>query len=274
VGVIALLVGHQISVKFLRVARKFKGDCSKMPHAQGRVIWPIAWILSALLSACAGMPRDASLPINDPNEQTNRNILAANQAVLHPVAQVVKALTPGPVHDRLHDLNANLQEPRIFANDLLQARFGAASQTMGRFLLNSTFGIGGLFDLASQSGIPRQSGDFGQTLFVWGVAPGPYVVRPYFGPATLRDSFGSSVDLAGDPVGWALGVQFGLAASMGAGGLDASVRLSELKEAEDASIDFYSFLRSAYYQNRRAELREAIGLPAVVESPATAAGSH
>jgi phospholipid-binding lipoprotein MlaA len=229
----------------------------------------IAWLVPVIVSACAGVPRDASLPIDDPNEQTNRNILAANQAVLHPLATVVKAVTPGPVHNRLHDLNSNLQEPRIFVNDILQLRFDAAFKTLGRFIGNSTIGIGGLFDIASLAGLPQQSGDFGQTLFVWGVSEGPYVVRPFWGPSTVRDAIGSTVDLVGDPAGWLLTAQFGRAASMGTGSLDSTVRLKELKEAEDASIDFYSFLRSSYYQTRRGELRESIGLSSVVESPAT-----
>jgi phospholipid-binding lipoprotein MlaA len=240
-----------------------------MRRAQGWVVRWVAWALPVLVSACAGVSRDASLPINDPNEQTNRRIFEANQAVLHPVSQVVKAATPGAIHDRLHDLNANLTEPRIFANDILQFRLGAAVTTVGRFITNSTIGIGGLFDVASIGGLPKQSGDFGQTMFVWGVTEGPYVVRPYFGPSTLRDSVGSAVDLVGDPLGWVLTAQLGIGASIASGGLDATVRLSELKEAEDVSIDFYSFLRSAYYQTRRAELRESIGLPAQVESPAT-----
>lgn len=240
-----------------------------MHRAERWVIRSIACVLPVLVGACAGVPRDASLPVNDPNEQTNRRIFEANQAVLHPVSQVVKVVTPGPIHDRLHDLNANLEEPRIFANDILQLRFGAAVTTAGRFITNSSIGVGGLFDIASQAGLKRQSGDFGQTLFVWGVAEGPYVVRPYFGPSTLRDSIGSGVDMVGDPVGWVLGARFGLAPTIATGALDASVRLSEWKEAEDASIDFYSFLRSAYYQTRRADLREAIGLPSEVESPAS-----
>src|SRR5262249_1043214 len=150
-------------------------------------------------------------------------------------SHVVKAVTPGPIHDRLHDLNANLQEPRIFANDILQGRPGAAITTLGRFITNSSIGIGGLFDVAPLGGLPRQSGDFGQTLFVWGVSEGPYVVRPYFGPSTMRDSIGSAVDMVGDPVGWGLSSAFGWGATLGTAALDASVRLSELKEAEDAS---------------------------------------
>ena len=226
--------------------------------------------LPVFLSACASVHRDASLPVNDPSETSNRAVFGFNQAVLHPPAVVVKALTPGAVHDRLHDLNANLQEPRIFANNFLQLRFDAATKSAGRFILNSTIGLGGLFDVASASGLPRQSGDFGQTLFVWGVPEGPYVIRPYFGPATTRDAVGETIDTLGDPVGWALGLTFGWPAYVGVGGLDAASRLSEFKEAEESSIDFYSFVRSAYYQTRRAELRAAIGLPPVVESPATA----
>jgi phospholipid-binding lipoprotein MlaA len=227
-----------------------------------------ALVSSALLTACAGVPHDVSMPIHDPNEDFNRRILAVNQAVLHPPATVAKAL-PNPIKDRLHDLDSNLKEPRIFANDILQGRLNAAGITLGRFIFNTIFGLGGLFDVAGPGGLPKQSGDFGQTMFVWGVPDGNYVVSPYFGPSTTRDSVGGVVDLVGDPVGWSLGI-FGWPASVATGSLSATVRLGQLKEAEDASIDFYTFLRSDYYQIRRADLREAIGLPPVTESPATA----
>jgi phospholipid-binding lipoprotein MlaA len=240
----------------------------KMRRAPGGLKWAIAWVLPLLLGACAGLPRDASMPINDPNEDMNRHVMAANQEVLRPVSEVVKATIPGPVQDRLGDLNSNLKEPRIFVNNVLQGRFEAAAHTGARFLLNSTFGIAGLFDIASREGLPQQSGDFGQTLFVWGVAEGPYVVQPYLGPSTLRDAVGSTVDLVSNPVGWLLAPQ--VAVTVGTTGLDAVARLGQLKQAEDASIDFYSFIRSSYYQTRRAELREALGLPSEVDSPALA----
>src|ERR1700756_1110460 len=89
-----------------------------MRRGQGWVRWATAWALSALVSACAGMLRDASLPISDPNEEMNRRGLATNQEVLRPASEAVKAAIPGPLHDRLHDLNSNLKEPRIFANDV------------------------------------------------------------------------------------------------------------------------------------------------------------
>jgi len=236
--------------------------------------WATAWVLAVLLSACAGAPRDAALPVSDPNEETNRHLLAANQEMLRPVSEVVKAVIPGPVHDRLHDLNSNLKEPRIFLNDVLQLRFEAAAHTATRFVVNSTLGFGGLIDVASDHGVPQLSGDFGQTLFVWGVSEGPYVVRPYLGPSTLRDAVGSAVDMVANPLSWLVGTQIAvattqLAVTAGTTGVDAVDRLGELKQAEDASIDFYSFIRSGYYQTRRAELREAVGLPSAVESPAT-----
>jgi phospholipid-binding lipoprotein MlaA len=237
-----------------------------MRGARGGLKWATAWVLPLLLGACAGLPRDVSMPINDPNENVNRHVMAVNQEAMRPAAEFVKTAIPGPVHDRLHDLNGNLKEPRIFVNNVLQGRLEAAGTTGARFVMNSVFGLGGLFDIASREGLPQQSGDFGQTLFVWGVAEGPYVVRPYMGPATLRDAVGSTVDMFSNPMGWFLGPN--MAITVGSAGVDAADRLGQLKTAEDASIDFYSFIRSSYYQMRRAELREAIGLPSVVDSPA------
>ena len=228
--------------------------------------------LALALGGCAGLPRDPSMPISDPYEATNRSVLSANQAVLHPVATVVRSGTPGVARARLLDFNQNLQEPRVFANDILQGRPKSALNTLGRFITNSTIGLGGLVDVASRGGLPPESGDFGQTLFVWGFAAGDYVVLPFFGPSTTRDTAGLIVDMVGDPVGLAVGARFGFAGSAALAGIDAAARVSQLKEAEDASIDFYSFIRSSYYQTRRAELREAIGQSSAIESPAVIGG--
>jgi phospholipid-binding lipoprotein MlaA len=230
--------------------------------------WAITIALPIIVGACAATPRDAALPLQDPNEHANRQMLAVNQEMLRPVAEAVQTVVPRPLHDRLHDFNSNLKEPRIFVNNLLQGRLDAAGKTAARFAMNTTFGVGGLVDLATREGIPQQSGDFGQTLFVWGVAEGPYMVRPYWGPTTTRDAVGDVVDRFGDPVGLLFGTQ--LAVAITTAGLDTVVRLGQLKQAEDASIDFYSFIRSSYYQVRRAELREAIGKENVIDSPATA----
>jgi phospholipid-binding lipoprotein MlaA len=234
----------------------------------------IGWLgavgLAGLVSACAGTPHDVSLPIYDPNEQFNRGVLHLNQVVLDPPATVVKSV-PGMIRNRFEDLDANLKEPRILANDILQGRVNAAGITIGRIIFNTTFGLGGLFDVAAQGGLPQQTGDFGQTMFVWGVPSGSYVVTPYFGPGTQRGAVGGAVDTIADPVGWVLGgVIIGWPWSIGSGGLSAVAHLAQWKQAESSSVDFYTFLRSSYYQTRRNQLREAVGLPPEVESPATA----
>ena len=232
--------------------------------------WLSVASLAALVSGCAGVPRDASLPIDDPNEQFNRGVLHLNQVVLDPPATVVKSV-PGVIRDRFEDLDANLKEPRVFANDVLQGRLNAAGITVGRFIFNSIFGLGGLFDVAGPGGLPQQTGDFGQTMFVWGVPAGSYTVAPYFGPSTQRDGIGGIVDTVGDPVGWVVGgIYLGWPWSIDTGVVSGVAHLAQWKQAENSSVDFYTFLRSSYYQTRRNQLREALGLPPQVESPATA----
>jgi phospholipid-binding lipoprotein MlaA len=236
-------------------------------HAR-RIALGLALLSPLLLCGCAGARREPLAQINDPNEAGNRQSLAVNQAVLGPISAGYHAVTPSIIRQGIGNVSANLNEPRIFANDLLQLRFAALATTAVRFVVNSTLGIGGIFDVATQGGLAKQTGDFGQTLFVWGVDDGPYLVSPYLGPSTARDSVGFVVDQAGDPVGWALGVAFGYPAIAGLAGIGFVAQVDQLKQAEESSIDFYSFLRSSYYQTRRAQLREAIGLPASVESPA------
>lgn len=236
-------------------------------HAK-RMVLSLALLSSMLLAGCAGAQREPMAQINDPNESANRQLLAVNQAVFGPISAGYHAVTPSIVRQGIGNVSANLSEPRIFANDLLQLRFGALATTAGRFVVNSTFGVGGLFDVATQSGLAKQTGDFGQTLFVWGVDDGPYLVSPFLGPSTVRDSVGFVVDEAGDPASWALSLAFGYRATVGLAAMDFVTQVDQLKQAENSSIDFYSFLRSSYYQTRRAQLREAIGLPANVESPA------
>ncbi len=229
-----------------------------------------ALVATALLAGCASMRQPPSAQIYDPNEQFNRKVLALNQAVLGPPARILHTIAPGPIRDRLISFDNNLKEPRILGNDLLQGRIDAAFKTAGRFVINSSIGIGGLADVATQAGIPQQTGDFGQTLFVWGVPDGPYMVLPFFGPSTTRDAVGLAVDTIADPVTWGLTAEFGDRAGFAVSGLDFVTQVGQLKQAEESSIDFYSFLRSSYYQTRRAQLREAIGLPPEVQSPVEA----
>ena len=232
-----------------------------------RTVLGLAALSMMLLAGCAGAQRDPMAHVDDPYENGNRRSLAVNQALFGPISSGYHTVVPPIIRQGIGNVSSNLSEPRIFANDLLQLRLDAGAKTVGRFVFNSTFGVGGLFDVASMSGLPKQTGDFGQTLFVWGVGDGPYLVSPLLGPSTVRDSVGFVADQVGDPAGWAFSAAFGWPATLGVGGLDFVSQVDQLKQAQDSSIDFYSFLRSAYYQNRRAQLREAIGLPPNVESP-------
>lgn len=245
----------------------------------------VAFLLVAilpLLGACARQSGVPVIPIDDPSETTNRGVLefnrGVNKAIAYPVTAVYTAVLPEVVRDGIASGIKNFDEPRIFGNDLLQGRLDAAGVTFVRFLTNSTLGVGGLIDVATSKGLPRQTGDFGQTLFVWGVDSGPYQVVPILGPSTPRDTFGAIIDKVGDPVSLALlatlpataapYIKYGLSAF---GGIE---QIQQFDDIEATSVDFYSRLKSVYEQNRAAELREAIGqkdvelTPDLITSPA------
>src|SRR5215813_1192619 len=167
--------------------------------------------LALAISACATPPTDPAARAdfdrtNDPLEPMNRKILDFNlfvdRILFKPVAQGYRWIVPEYGRNRLRNFLDNLNEPVIFINDTLQGEFSRANTTAGRFLFNSTFGIGGLWDRASEIGMEKQSGDFGQTLYAWGVPDGPYLVLPILGPSNPRDAVGLAVDSYLDPFYW------------------------------------------------------------------------
>jgi len=143
----------------------------------------------------------------DPWEGFNRNMYAVHegvdQAVLEPVARGYRAITPRPVRQGVLNFLRNLRAPVILVNDVLQGEVGRAGTTVARFGVNTTIGIGGVFDPATSMGLERHDEDFGQTLAVWGVDSGPYIFVPLLGPTTVRDGAGRIVDIAFDPLTWA-----------------------------------------------------------------------
>ena len=141
-------------------------------------------------------------------------------------------------------------------NDLLQLRFKDAAQTVGRFVLNTTLGIGGFFDVGIEVGWEHHESDFGQTLGRLGVGAGPYLVVPVMGPNTIRDGFGGIVDLFFQPLTYLIGPieSIVLGVSRGFTTLDATD--AALKALEESSVDFYAALRSAYLQSRAAHIRK------------------
>ncbi len=237
----------------------------------------LAFALTA--TACATNPgdsgaSDAAYRVSDPLEIPNRFVFAANEAadvlVIRPAAEVYVGVVPDPVRDAIHNFIDNLMAPLYIANNLLQGNVEGATNATGRFMTNTILGVGGLADVATQAGIPHAPEDFGQTLAVWGVGDGPYLVLPLLGPSNLRDTAGYAVDTVGDPVRiWAYGTDH-KGAYMTRGVVSAIDRRSEvLKEVDDLrrnSLDFYATVRSLYQQQRRAAINNNKA-PATPEFP-------
>lgn len=222
--------------------------------------------LAIALGGCATIPDRGSADVeNDPLESVNRRVFAVNRvvdhAVIRPVAEAYRSVVPEALRDRIRAFIDNLHEPLVFANDLLQGRGDAAGISGRRFLINSTWGLAGLFDKAAELGMPRQSGDFGQTLYAWGVGDGPYLVLPLFGPSNVRDTVGMGLDAYAAPIGHvgsdATRRHVGIAVT-GTDGIDLRSRNVESLDAIEAtSVDFYAYLRSVWRQNRRTTLQDA-----------------
>lgn len=216
------------------------------------------------MAACAEVPTDPAAraafeETNDPLEPTNRAIFEFNRQLdryaIKPVAQAYHDVVPEPGRRAVHNFLDNLKQPIVFANDVAQADFDRAFVTLARFVVNSTIGAFGLFDVATDQGYPRQQGDFGQTLFAWGVPDGPYLVLPLLGPSNPRDAVGYGVDAYADPFGlWADSFAFD-ASRFAASGIDQREQvLGELDRIEQTSLDFYATIRSLWRQQRLEQL--------------------
>lgn len=232
---------------------------------------------SLALAGCASdrlPPAQAAVAeqANDPFEPMNRFVFGMNngfdKAVLLPVAQAYVDVVPDPARDGVHNFLENLDLPVTFANDLLQGEFDRAGQTLGRFTVNTTIGIGGLIDVASDMGIPDHTEDFGQTLGTWGVGEGPYLVMPFFGPDPPRDIFGQVADIFMDPttyihidghIYWSAGREMAMAIDL------RSRNIENLDSIERSSVDYYASMRSLYRQHRNNEIRN--GKPDVDSLP-------
>jgi phospholipid-binding lipoprotein MlaA len=172
---------------------------------RGRTKVLFVLIAAASLAGCAGDPaRVATRSAADPWEPLNRPIYAVNDAfdkvLIKPIAKGYEFVFPEPIRRGVTNFSRNLRTPLVGINNLLQGKTGDASNDLGRFLLNSTFGVAGIFDLATPAGFDRNDEDFGQTLAVWGVPSGPYVVVPFLGPNTLRDALMIPFNIAADPL--------------------------------------------------------------------------
>lgn len=163
--------------------------------------------LSLSVTACASSPdADTFSGVHDPYEGWNRRVFAFNEVVdkatLEPAAKAYRAVTPRIARTGVRNVLSNLGAPVVFVNDVLQGNPDRAGTTFSRFAVNSTFGIAGIFDVAAASGLEGHREDFGQTLAVWGVDSGPFLVLPIAGPSNARDLVGTGVDVAINPLTW------------------------------------------------------------------------
>lgn len=219
------------------------------------------------LSACAksadpetGMKAE----ISDPIEPVNRAIFAFNNVLdvilVEPAAKIYNAVFPGFVRDGVQNFMRNLRAPLIIANDLLQGDIGGAGTATARFVINSTAGIGGLVDVAAMQGLSHNPEDFGQTLAVWGLGEGMYLVLPVFGPSSLRDAGGMAVDAYADPLRiWTFneGREWIYYTRNLVEGFDNRARLvSAVGDLRRNSLDYYAAVRSAYAQRRGSLVRD------------------
>ena len=237
----------------------------------GRVVTLFLSVL--ILANCASAPENDPealsefKKLNDPVEPFNRTIFGFNQgldkAVIKPVTGAYRAIAPEPVRRSVHNVLDNLRTPQVFINDVLQGELRRAGVTLARFVINTTIGILGIWDQAADMGLEQHSEDFGQTLAVWSVPEGPYVMLPIFGPSNPRDAFGKVVDFFFDPLNlWAANTDrdwIPVTRTL-VSGIDTRDQLWDvLEDLEKSSIDFYAAIRSLYRQRRKDEINNGQG---------------
>jgi phospholipid-binding lipoprotein MlaA len=211
----------------------------------------------ALLAGCAGTTQPPNPA--DPWEGMNRGTYAFNdavdRAVFRPIAELYAFVTPRPVRTCIRNVYLNIGEIWSMINSNLQQRHVDAINTTGRFLLNTTMGLGGCIDVASMRGQPRIKNDFGVTLGVWGVPQGPYLVLPFLGASSVRDGVGTGVDFVGNQLD-TIGAIPNVRLRNSLWGLEVVVRREALLTVSETidrtALDPYSFVRDAYLQQRRA----------------------
>lgn len=232
----------------------------------------VATLLLGNLAGCASPPPandpDAVADFNetnDPLEPTNRVVYAIDNGIdtvlFEPVARAYRFIFPQPVRTGIHNVLNNLGTPVQLSNDVLSAKPRRAGDTTMRFLINTTVGVVGIFDVAKDWGYPDHDSDFGITMALWGVPEGPFLFLPVFGPSDPRDAIGLGVDSAMDPFTW---VGQGTAvraldwSRFGISAIDQRERhLDDIENTKKTALDPYATFRSLYRQHRRSLVETA-----------------
>jgi phospholipid-binding lipoprotein MlaA len=228
----------------------------------------ILMILTIPVLAAGCATSQATMPgeVYDPWEPYNRSVfdtfLVIDRNAFRPAAEAWRNTAPEPVRRSVRNFLLNLDTPDILMNDVLRGRIEPAGTTLIRGLINSTAGIGGLFEVAEGLGFPRHSDDFGKTLAEYGAGSGPYLFLILFGPSNVRDLAGIVVDLAFNPV-LLIGAPAGFYALTGDVGLKAldrrELNLELWDDLRRSSADFYATIRDGYTQSRNSEIRQELG---------------
>ena len=223
------------------------------------------WLVLTLLHGCASVPTSTRYD-HDPLEPMNRAIFAFNNTldglILEPAARMYRFVFPQPARDGIANFLDNLRTPVVLANDLMQGEFERAEMTLGRFMLNTVLGVGGFVDVGAMVGMPdRHTEDFGQTMAVYGVGSGPYLVLPLLGPSNPRDAVGLVADFLVDPVTYLAPLEVRL----GRTGADTlgfrEENIETIEELRRTSIDFYAATRTLVQQLRANEIRNGAPAP-------------
>lgn len=209
-----------------------------------------------VISGCANLPAGHVADARDPWERYNRAVFEFNDSVdrvvIKPVAEAYRDYVPQPVQTGLRNFFGNLRDVIITAHQLLQGKPADAGVSASRFLLNTTFGVLGFADPASNMGFTKANEDFGQTFGRWGVGPGPYVVLPLLGPSTIRDTVGTLADFNLDPIGAVFEQSASRNIAYGLIAIDRRKEVLDAQETIDAlSFDRYTGVRDLWLARRR-----------------------
>lgn len=222
--------------------------------------WVSIALMALLLTACASIPPGSTADPRDPFERYNRAMFSFNQTVddkvLKPVATGYTDVIPDLIRTAIGNFFGNIGDVWTAVNNYLQGKPREGTSDVARVVLNSTFGIVGLIDVATPAGLVQHEEDFGQTLGVWGVKSGPYLILPILGSSTVRDGLARPVDLYADPITQidSAGVENSLRAMRLVD--DRATLLYSTRMMEDAALDPYLFVRDAYLQRRESRVRD------------------
>ncbi|MFP5468808.1 MAG: VacJ family lipoprotein, partial [Alphaproteobacteria bacterium] len=203
----------------------------------------------------------------DPWQPVNRPLFAVYQFIddflVRPIAAGYGWVVPGPIRKGVRNAFRNLDSPIVFANDLLQFQPGDAAATLGRFVINTTVGGLGFFDVATRAGLPYHPADFDQTLHTYHVPSGPYMILPILGPGTVRHNLARIVDSAADPLSWSNEVDRSIKIGRTAGYIITTREnlIEPLDTLRKDSLDWYATFRATYYQDRDVVLRKGVTAP-------------